>query len=285
MNALLDRPARDIAVAAGGGDGRMLTAVPCCGHVLVGTHQSPGPVDAAEAGPPPEAIDALLAATNTAFPTVKAARADIRLVHYGLVPATVSGPRADLLVEPRVIRHANRGAAGLVSLVGVKYTTARSAASRAVDAVCAELKRSRGHSRIHRVPLPHADVADVEGRLTETVRELGVSLDKDVADHLSGWYGTEATAVLRHAAGGNQLDRLTPGVAVLAGEITYAVAHSHAMTLADVVMRRTPLACAGHPGDAVLQRAAALMATVRGWTAASTAAEIAAVDAGLRPKA
>lgn len=282
MNALIDRPARDIAVAAGGGDGRMLTAVPSCGHVLVGTHQSPGPVDASEAGPPPEAIDALLAAANTAFPNLKATRPDVRLVHYGLVPARVSGQRADLLAEPRVVRHTS--APGLVSLVGVKYTTARTAATRAVDAVCAEVKRSRGHSRIHRVPLPHADVADVEGRLTETLRELGVSLDKDVADHLSGWYGTEATAVLRHAAGENQLDPLTPDVPVLAGEISYAVAHSQAITLADVVMRRTPLACAGHPGDAVLRRVAEIMAPVRGWTAASTAAEIATVDAGLRVK-
>jgi glycerol-3-phosphate dehydrogenase len=285
MNALIDRPARDIAVAAGGGDGRMLTAVPWCGHVLVGTHQSAGPVDAAEAEPPAEAIDALLAAANHAFPRLAATRGDIRLLHHGLVPAVVSGQRADLLAEPRVIRHAGRGAPGLLSLVGVKYTTARLAAAQAVDAVCAELKRSRGHSRTNRIPLPHADVADVEGRLTEVLRELGVALDKDVEDHLSGWYGTEATALLRHAAAEGQLDRLTPDVPVLVGEITYAVAHSQALTLADVVTRRTRLACAGHPGDVLLQRAAEIMAPLRGWTAASTAAEIAAVDAGLRLKA
>ncbi len=45
VNVLVDRPARDIALAATAGSGRMLTAVPWAGHVLVGTHQSSGPVD------------------------------------------------------------------------------------------------------------------------------------------------------------------------------------------------------------------------------------------------
>ena len=40
MNVLLDRPARDIATAAPGRTGRMLTAVPCQGYVLVGTSKA-----------------------------------------------------------------------------------------------------------------------------------------------------------------------------------------------------------------------------------------------------
>ena len=44
MNLLLDRPARDIATVAPASSGRMLTAVPWRGHMLVGTHQSDAPL-------------------------------------------------------------------------------------------------------------------------------------------------------------------------------------------------------------------------------------------------
>jgi hypothetical protein len=40
MNLLVNRPARDIATAARGSSGRMLTMVPWQGLVLVGTFQS-----------------------------------------------------------------------------------------------------------------------------------------------------------------------------------------------------------------------------------------------------
>ena len=48
MNLLVDRPARDIAMAARGASGRMLTAVPWRGRVLIGTHQSAALVDREE---------------------------------------------------------------------------------------------------------------------------------------------------------------------------------------------------------------------------------------------
>ena len=75
MNLLLDRPARDIAAAAPGRSGRMLTAVPWSGFVLVGTHQSVAAVRARETAPPAEAVDAFLADVNATFPTAHRRRA------------------------------------------------------------------------------------------------------------------------------------------------------------------------------------------------------------------
>jgi glycerol-3-phosphate dehydrogenase len=106
-----------------------------------------------------------------------------------------------------------------------------------------------------------------------------MSLDPDVAGHLVGWYGTEAPEVLRHAAQIGLLNRLDSTTPVLEGEVSYAVGQLSAVRLSDVVLRRTPLGSAGHPGRPALERAARLMGRLLGWSEARMAQEIAAVEA------
>ena len=278
VNLLLNRPARDIATAAAGRSGRMLTAVPWRGFVLVGTHQSDTAVDARETQAPDEAIDACLADANHAFSQLKVSRQDIRLVHHGLTPARVTGGRADLLPEPIVTHHAAAGRPGLFSLIGVKYTGARRAAERAVDAVTAEVGGGRRRARTADVVLPHADIADVEGRLIETARGLGVMLDRDVIEHLGSWYGTEASDVVRYAIETGLLARIDAAQPMLAGEIAYAAANAHAVRLSDVVLRRTPIGSAGHPGVGMINAAADLMGDRCGWSVEQRAREIADLE-------
>lgn len=278
MNLLLDRPARDIATVAAGPRGGMLTAVPWGGLLLVGTHQSTGAVTTDETEPPDAALEACLADVNATFSQLRATPHDIRVLHHGLVPAIVRAGRADLLPNPQITAHKSAGAPGLVSLIGVKYTSARSAAERAVDMALRELGRGRGRCRTDSTPLPHAGVADAEGRLVETLRSLHLTLDRDVIDHLTAWYGTEATEVVRHAAVAKLLDRIDDKHPMLCGEIDYAAFNAQAVHLADAVMRRTPLGSAGHPGRAALERAAAVMAARLGWSSERVADEIAAVE-------
>jgi glycerol-3-phosphate dehydrogenase len=146
-----------------------------------------------------------------------------------------------------------------------------------VDAAVAELGGGRRRSPTASLVLPHADIADVEGRLLETLRELGASLDRDQIEHLGGWYGTEASEVVRYAVTRQLLHRLAPGAAVLAGEIVYAVEYAQARRLGDAVLRRTPLGSAGDPGSDALEAAADLMAERLGWPADRRASEIADV--------
>ena len=275
MNLLLDRPARDIAVAAASARGRMYTAVPWQGRVLVGTHQADVVGTGHEAPPSADTIDEFIAEVNTAFPALRATTQDVRMVHHAMVPASVRGRKVDLLGEPQVIPHTQVG--GVVSLVGVKYTTARLAAGCAVDA--RGLARTTG--RTGNALLPHADVADSDGLLQETLRRLRRTLDRDVMRHLASWYGTEGATVVDASAKGDGLERLSPETPVLCGEITYAARNSAATRLSDLVFRRTPLASAGHPGDAALTRAGALAAAELGWSEQRLAEELALVRSRL----
>jgi glycerol-3-phosphate dehydrogenase len=279
INVLVNRPARDIALAAASSSGRTLTAVPWAGHVLVGTYQSSQPVDPSETGPPAEAVHELLSEANSAFPALGAGPADVRLVHHGLTPAVVRGGRTELMPEHQIVRHGSKGAPGVISLVGVKYTTARLAARQAIDAVVSEAGGGAARrSRTAISPLPFAGIADAEGRLIESMRERDVSLDPEVAAHLTSWYGIEAADVVEHAAATGGLERLVAGSPALAGEVTYAAEHAAAAHLDDVVLRRTALAAAGHPGADAVRRAASLLAARAGWSVERTAAEIERVD-------
>ncbi len=275
MNLLIDRPAKDIALAASSARGRMLTAVPWAGRVLVGTHQPDGVVSEDDSPSMDPIIDAFIEEVHSAFPALEARRSDVRFVHHGLVPGQPSASGFDLLAEPQLLTHA--GSPGLLSLVGVKYTTARLAAERAVDAVAKLLGEATRVCRTATAVLPHADVADSDGLLQETSRELGIRLDKDVRSHLAGWYGTEAPAVLRCAHTESAMARLAPGSPVIEGEIIYATRESAAVRLEDVVFRRTPLGSAGDPGDSAVARAAAIMARESEWSNVRSDEELARV--------
>jgi glycerol-3-phosphate dehydrogenase len=102
----------------------------------------------------------LLREFNEACPGVDLTPADVDRYHWGWLPLKSGlepGRATALAVRPRIVDHGSRdGIRHLLSVEGVKYTTARSVAQRAVDLVFADLGR----------PSPPCRTA--EERLSET---------------------------------------------------------------------------------------------------------------------
>src|SRR5690606_26562695 len=67
--------------------------------------------------------------------------------------------------------------------------------------------------------------------------------------------------------------------AALRAEVIYVVRTEMALKLADVILRRTGLGSAGHPGAETLHFAAQVMARELGWTEAHMLQQIAEVEA------
>lgn len=273
MNVLLDRPARDIALAARAASGRMYTLVPWRGALLAGTWQAPtaGRIEDTGSSLPPD----FLSDINSAFPALAVNENDVRFVHDAMVPAATKGERVDLLAEPIITRV--EGAPTVILLVGVKYTTARLAAARAIDMV-----PGARSSRTDASVLPHADVTDSEGLIEETSRRLRVRLDRDVHRHLASWYGDQAAAVVAFGAERSALQRLSEATPVIESEVLCAAQHGSVVRLSDIVFRRTALASAGSPGEAALTRAAELAGSALGWSNQKQDEELADVLASLR---
>jgi glycerol-3-phosphate dehydrogenase len=218
------------------GQRRMLFAVPWRGRLMLGTSQHEG--DAADASA--RAVEELLGAVNRAVPELALTDADVRLVHQGVLPGT---PTA-LLDRPVLTDHEARdGVSGVVTMVGVKWTTAIQAASRAVALCVRQLGGARAPTRAH---LPEADDARVA--VARVARE-----SPDLAAPLA------------------------EGVLTTGADVAHAIRHEMARHLDDVVMRRTELGGAGDPGDAVLRAAARIAGRELGWDAARERDELLAV--------
>ena len=72
--------------------------------------------------------------------------------------------------------------------------------------------------------------------------------------------------------------RIAPDSPVIGAQLVHAVRREMATTLADAVIRRTPLGALGHPGDAAVERAASIVAGELKWSDEQRRAEIAAVN-------
>jgi len=164
-NLVLRRtPALPFAVGGRSG-GRFLFVVPWQGRTLVGTSYEP-----AEAAPSDPL--AFLAEAAAAFPWAGLERGDLALVHEGLVPG--EGGASGLSTRPRLHDHeAEDALPGLVSVQGVKYTTARLVAERAIDLAARRLRRDLPACRTAVTPLRQARALEgsLEARTRAAVRE------------------------------------------------------------------------------------------------------------------
>ena len=284
MNLVTSKPAADIALAAPGTDGRMLTLVPWRGRAIVGTSQSAQPADPKDRAVHAAEIDAFIAQANHAFPALKLTGAEVTLVHRGLVPGvTGTDGRVDYLPASRVLDHASDGPAHLITIVGTKYTTARAVAERAVTLAVKKLQKPGRAPRTAAVVLPGAGMADHEALAIEMQRRSGFALPPAVLRHLVGRYAEAASMIVALAAGDENLALpLAPDLPNIGAEVVHAIRRESAVRLSDVVMRRTTLGAAGNPGRQAIAAAARLAASELGWNEAHTATEVADVESCFR---
>ena len=156
-------PPAPLAVGAKS-EGRYLFLVPWQGLTLVGTSYE-------SAAAPPSDPMAFREEAGRAFPWAGLEAAPVTLVHEGLVPGTVGG---ELATRPRLRDHEREdGLAGLVTVQGVKYTTARAVAERVVDLVVRRLRLAERPCRTAITPLRRARplAGTLEQRVSEAVRD------------------------------------------------------------------------------------------------------------------
>jgi glycerol-3-phosphate dehydrogenase len=156
MNLVTSRRARPAALVASTRGGRALVLLPWQGRTLVGTSESPD-----ERGPDDQAarrseVELFVGEINGAFPALALKADEVTLVHRGVVPAAVTNGRLSLLGQSRIIDHSDAGSPELISVIGVKFTTARAVAERAVDLVSKRLGRLSTRCRTGETMLPGA---------------------------------------------------------------------------------------------------------------------------------
>jgi glycerol-3-phosphate dehydrogenase len=177
----------------------------------------------------------------------------------------------------RLVDHAGSGGPrNLVTLIGIRYTMGRGDAAIAVDTICRKLGKRCKRPPTHRFPLYGGDVSSF-ARLVEEVRAAGVPAE--AATSVAHNHGAAFPEMLAHADRRRGGMHLLPDSSVLEVEVMHAIRDEMALTLPDIVFRRTDLATGGHPGEAALVRCATIAAHELNWPEQRTRAELAEVRA------
>jgi len=278
MNLVTKRDAGDEALGGRSVSGRYLFLVPWRERALFGTWESDRVCDPSDTSVDERDVASFIAELNQAFPALDLTVADITLVHHGVVPAVVRGDRAAPAGHERIRDHAADGYEGLISIAGTKFTTARAVAERVTDLSISKLKKTATPSRTATTPLPGGSIRDVGLAIAEARREHDAGLPSDTIPHLISAYGSRYRDVLELAAGRSEWrTRIAADSPVIGAELVMAARSEMAITLADAVIRRTPIGALGYPGDDALERASAIVGGELGWSAARRQDEIAAV--------
>jgi glycerol-3-phosphate dehydrogenase len=283
LNVITSRPGKTIAFVAPTAEGRALVASPWRGRTMVGTYEAARLCGADDPAVTDEEIGAFLGEINEAFPEMRLTFDEITLLHRGIVPARL-GPNGRPVLKTRfeIRDHRHDGVPGFVSMLGVKYTTARRVAELAVDLVARILGRTVRTCETATRPLPGGDIADVDARIAETVRDGG--MDEAIARHLVSAHGSGVAAILDLIRREPHLgSRVAEGRPVLKAEVVHAARHEMACRLSDVIARRTTLGSARYPGEDTLRVCAQLMQRELGWSAARVEDEIAWAKAFYAP--
>lgn len=251
----------------------MLFMVPWRGHTVIGTlHSADG--DAGHEPPVAEQlIEDLIAEINAAYPAAALTREAVRLVHWGFLPmAGPPGPgeTVKLVRESRIHDHAREdGIAGLITVVGVKYTTARVTAQRAVDLAAGKLGKPTRPCETDRTPIYGGQTGGFDSFLAQVVRTCPPAVPREAAEHLAYTHGSEYPRILDYVRGRPEWGQaVSEGSHVVKAEVVHAVRREMAQKLTDVIQRRTGLGATGLPGEEALRTCAGLMASELGWSEA-----------------
>jgi glycerol-3-phosphate dehydrogenase len=243
---------------------RHLFAVPWRDKTLIGVWHSLFPEFPDGAHVQPEELETWMAELNCVYPALQLSPSEVTFANCGLVPfgETATATELSFGKESRLIDHrAAHGVTGLVSLVGIRFTTARADAARALDILLRQLPGAPAAANTARLPLAGGDIEDFAAFEAQALRAKPAGVNDETLRALLRNHGTQYTQVLR-----GRDAHTVPDTTTLFAEIRHAIDREMAMKLEDVVMRRTELAAGSHPGRRALEAAAMEMANHLRWS-------------------
>lgn len=223
-------------------------------------------------------IDDFIAEINAAYPPADLKRDDVCFVNAGLLPMNEPNGRTQdvSLLKQHMIwdPEQDAGIRGLLSIVGVKLTEARHVAEKVVDLACRKLEEDRPKSQTAFTPVDGGNIDNLDLFLNQEISKREYGLPSQTIRHLVHNYGSAYTRVLKllevDRTLGTEVSKHSP---VIQAEVLHAVREEMAMTLSDVVHRRTMLGLL-QKGELDLQGCAEIMAKELGWDRARVQREV-----------
>jgi glycerol-3-phosphate dehydrogenase len=247
--------------------GRHVFLIPWRGYSLIGTSYDEVSSPDGDLSIQPEQVASLLADVNDALPSVGLTRADIVSGYSGLYPLQTDAIESTVYQgtgEYRIIDHAETNdVSGLVTALGAKFTTGRKVSALTMPLIAKALGRV---VTLKRTKLNGCDYKSYSRFLNSKLTQYKGLFCPETISHITTLYGTGTDDFFASIADQPALQaRLCIGQPDLAGQVIWAVDYEQALTVDDVLYRRTSLGLLGIKPIEV-EAIADLMADRLGWT-------------------
>jgi glycerol-3-phosphate dehydrogenase len=243
-------------------DGRPVFVLPWNEQVLVGTTEVADTGDPGRTAPSNEEIEYLLRTVSKLFPKAKISAHDIKYAFAGVRPLPNSpGNQASAVTRRHFLHdHTPEGAARLISVIGGKLTTAASLAR--------ECARKIGIAVSEPSMLAMGSGSSLDPMLDQEVSNVARagSVSEETARGMMEWHGPRAMDIARMALVSAELRApICPHSSHIVAEVVEAYRKEFAVTLADVLLRRIPVALGACWSESCSREAALRIGAVLGW--------------------
>ncbi|MDH3214958.1 MAG: glycerol-3-phosphate dehydrogenase/oxidase [Candidatus Krumholzibacteria bacterium] len=247
-------------------DKRVFFIIPWYGRTLLGTTDADYDGDLENIGVDDAEVDYLLTEANSVLngpgwdrSAIEGRFAGVRALKYQPGRSASSVTR-EWIIESRL--------RGLLTSIGGKYTSARADAAVIVNRACDILGKRLGKPPTETQPFPWSPPTNLAQWL-DTARRRGThhGLDPELAQMLAYRYGTSLGPVLDLIRSTPLLaERIHPHLPFCKAEIVHGAQSTMALTLEDLLRRRTPVLILAPVDRAILEEAARLVTPILGWT-------------------
>jgi glycerol-3-phosphate dehydrogenase len=272
-----------------GGGNRFLFFVPWREYTLIGTSYKPFSGTPENCIVREEDIQDLLDECNEACPEARLSIEDVSFCHKGLLPlrnTRKSSRKPSLAKKHWIVDHSReQGISGLISVIGVKYTMARSLAEETIDLVY----KNMGYSsptlcRTRETPIYGGERQSLSISTDSREYKIWKRLSNPVRNQLQRNYGSRLGEILVYAKEDpGWVEPIAKASPILHSQVLHAVRAEMAMKLTDVVFRRTEMGSARCPPRSHLETASKIMAKELGWNQSQRSREFYEVLSGYSP--
>jgi glycerol-3-phosphate dehydrogenase len=268
--------------------GRHFFIIPWREHSLIGTTNVSFEGNPDDKMVTEQDIEGLLQEINDVYPAAHLKREDVMFFYGGLYPDDImrdmgngyQGTRADQIFDHSKID----GLEGLISVIGVKYTTARKLAQKIVDSTFKKLGYKSPECLTDRKPIHGGRIEYFREFLSQEIKRNASTLNKETMHQLIYDYGSAYVMLLEYIDKTPvSSEKLHPDLPIVKAQIIHAVRREMGQKLSDVIFRRTGLGTLGDPGENCLQMCAAIMAKELGWHPRRVQIEMAEVKEAFTP--
>ncbi|RLD49940.1 MAG: glycerol-3-phosphate dehydrogenase [Bacteroidetes bacterium] len=164
-----------------------------------------------------------------------------------------------------VLDNAAEGIEGLITVEGGKYTTSRGLAYHVTELIQKKINKKLNKSFSYKLYLAGCEIKDMKEFLRRQHLQYDDFFGFDTVEYISRNYGTQSHTVFQIAQENSEYADVVSHDGELLSEVVYAIKHESAMTLKDILLRRTGIGTLGKPKEEILQKVIKIASEMLNW--------------------